>query len=262
MSRGLSSSVAAGAAAIVIALLVAARLQPTGVDGPGLKATIRTTAHGVPHITADSYADLGFGAGYAYAQQALCEVAGRFVTVRAERSRFFGPDERVPDGPGRASNLESDFFWRRILDLELVEKRARPSAATRAEHGAAAAPVRVRRRLQRVPGGDRRRAPAGPSVQGSGVGPADHREGPLPPGDALEPVSQRRQHHLADRRRGAARCRARGGPCRGSRPDRSPGISGGVRACRRQQHDRAGCRCHRQRARDAVRQPTLDVGRP
>jgi acyl-homoserine-lactone acylase len=114
--------VAAGAAAIVIAMLVAVRLQPTGADVPGLKATIRTTAYGVPHVIAHSYVDLGFGAGYAYAQQALCEIAGRFVTVRAERSRYFGPDERVPDGPGRASNLDSDFFWRRILDLELVEK--------------------------------------------------------------------------------------------------------------------------------------------
>ena len=122
MSGGFRISVAAVAVAIVIAIVVVVRLQPTGAGVPVLKATIRTTAYGVPHVSADSYADLGFGAGYAYAQQALCEIAGRFVTVRAERSRYFGPDERVPDGPGRAANLESDFFWRRILDLELVEQ--------------------------------------------------------------------------------------------------------------------------------------------
>jgi acyl-homoserine-lactone acylase len=122
MSGRVRISVAAAVAAIVIAILVAVALQPTGAGGPGLKATIRTTAYGVPHVTASSYADLGFGAGYAYARQALCEIAGRFVTVRAERSKYFGPDERVPDGPGRASNLDSDFFWRRILDMELVEK--------------------------------------------------------------------------------------------------------------------------------------------
>jgi acyl-homoserine-lactone acylase len=115
-------AVAALAAAVVVTVLVAAALQPTGAGAPGLEATIRTTAYGVPHVTASSYADLGFGAGYAYARQALCEIAGRFVTVRAERSKYFGPEERVPDGPGRASNLDSDFFWRRILDMELVEQ--------------------------------------------------------------------------------------------------------------------------------------------
>jgi acyl-homoserine-lactone acylase len=110
---------AAGLTALVISSPAAVQ---RGLEAPGLRATIHTTTHGVPHVTADSYAGLGFGAGYAYARQALCDMAGRFVTVRAERSRYFGPDERVPDGPGRASNLESDFFWQRILDLQLVER--------------------------------------------------------------------------------------------------------------------------------------------
>jgi acyl-homoserine-lactone acylase len=108
--------------ALLIAMPIALQRRAAGLQAPTLRATIQTTAYGVPHVTADSFAALGFGAGFAYARQAICDMAGRFVTVRAERSRYFGPDERVPDGPGRALNLESDFFWQRILDLRLVER--------------------------------------------------------------------------------------------------------------------------------------------
>ena len=111
-----------GAVVLIAVIISTPAAQKNRLDAQGLRATIQTTAYGVPHVTADSYAGLGFGAGYSYARAALCDTAGRFVTVRAERARFFGPDERVPDGPGRASNLESDFFWQRILDLPIVER--------------------------------------------------------------------------------------------------------------------------------------------
>lgn len=86
------------------------------------RATIRTTSHGIPHVTADDYRGVGFGAGYAFARDAICEIAGRFVTVSARRSQFFPATDRVDYGPSRPTNLESDFFWQRILDAELVEK--------------------------------------------------------------------------------------------------------------------------------------------
>ena len=39
---------------------------------PDYSATIVRTKYGVPHIAADSYGDLGFGAAYAYAQDNVC----------------------------------------------------------------------------------------------------------------------------------------------------------------------------------------------
>ncbi len=38
----------------------------------GFAATIRRTEHGIPHIEARSWAGLGYGFGYAFAQDNLC----------------------------------------------------------------------------------------------------------------------------------------------------------------------------------------------
>lgn len=94
-----------------------------GTTAKEYRATIRTTSNGVPHVVSEDYAGVGFGAGYVFARDAICGIAGRFVTVNAQRSRYFGPDEILPDGPAnRPTNLQSDFFWQRILDEDLVEK--------------------------------------------------------------------------------------------------------------------------------------------
>src|SRR5690606_20898275 len=61
------------------------------------KAEIRTTSHGVPHVLADDYEGVGFGLGYAFAETDICEIASRWVTVNAQRSRYFGPDEPTTD---------------------------------------------------------------------------------------------------------------------------------------------------------------------
>jgi acyl-homoserine-lactone acylase len=87
------------------------------------EATIRRTAHGVPHIEAKDYAGLGYGYGYALAEDNLCTIAEQYVTVRGERSRFFGPDAtyswRANGSTNR--NLESDFVFTRIIDARVVE---------------------------------------------------------------------------------------------------------------------------------------------
>lgn len=56
-------------------------------------ATIRRTSFGIPHITADDYGSLGFGQGYAIAEDHLCTLADQIVKVRSERARFFGRGE-------------------------------------------------------------------------------------------------------------------------------------------------------------------------
>jgi acyl-homoserine-lactone acylase len=87
-------------------------------------AVIRWASHGVPHIKATNWTNLGFGYGYALASMDICPVADQYVTVRAQRSRFFGPDETWTfHGNGATqTNLNSDVFFQRINDTQVVEK--------------------------------------------------------------------------------------------------------------------------------------------
>mgnify|MGYP000002060648 FL=1 len=82
------------------------------------EALVRRTAGGVPHIKAADFASLGFGTGYAMAEDNVCILADLFLTFAAERSRFLGP---------QGGNLDSDFFYRLFIDraeaLEPVDPR-------------------------------------------------------------------------------------------------------------------------------------------
>ena len=85
--------------------------------GPALayKASISRTSFGIPHVRAGDWGGLGFGAGYAYAEDNLCTLADEVVTVRAQRSRYFGPDGvSVASAKGSEQNIDSDFFWQQI----------------------------------------------------------------------------------------------------------------------------------------------------
>ncbi|GGP43756.1 penicillin amidase [Streptomyces melanogenes] len=117
-----------------IALLTAsASLSPTASaasgdrehhpSGGGLSAVIRYTEYGIPHILAEDYADLGFGTGYAQAADQVCTLADGFVTLRGERSKWFGPDA-TPDGSLSAAtkNLSSDLYFTSVRDSGTVEK--------------------------------------------------------------------------------------------------------------------------------------------
>ncbi|MFD7621283.1 penicillin acylase family protein [Streptomyces sp. NPDC059802] len=110
---------------------VSASLPPTAADasrshrpsGGGLSATIRYTEYGIPHIVAEDYASLGFGNGWAQAADQVCTLADGFVTLRGERSRYFGPDA-APDGSLSAAtkNLSSDLYFRGVRQSRTVEK--------------------------------------------------------------------------------------------------------------------------------------------
>src|SRR5215213_98724 len=118
-----------------MALLAAALLLPASsalAAKSGYKAEIRRTSGGVPHVKARDYGSLGFGLGYAYTQDQLCEYASMIVTVSAQRSRYFGSDAESPNG---GTNLQSDFFWQRIKDARTVERLVK----RRAPHGPAKA---------------------------------------------------------------------------------------------------------------------------
>ncbi|MEN8651369.1 penicillin acylase family protein [Streptomyces sp. 21So2-11] len=88
-----------------------------------LSAVIRYTEYGMPHIVAKDYANLGFGTGWAQAADQVCTLADGFVTVRGERSRYFGPDA-APDGSlsSATKNLSSDLYFAGVREAGTVEK--------------------------------------------------------------------------------------------------------------------------------------------
>src|SRR5471032_2281717 len=80
-----------------------------GADGSrDLSAEIRRTTCGVPHIRASDERGLGYGIGYAYAQDNLCLLANEVVTVNGERAKYFGPEQATLE---ERNNLVSDVFF-------------------------------------------------------------------------------------------------------------------------------------------------------
>jgi acyl-homoserine-lactone acylase len=119
--RGLlSSRLAAVVAALCLAAATVALLPApsSAAAGPGGETlgegghTVRIsrTAYGVPHILAGDFDGLGYGYGYAFAQDNLCELADHVVTLRGERSRYFGSDGESGEGEVDGSNLASDAY--------------------------------------------------------------------------------------------------------------------------------------------------------
>ncbi len=65
--------------------------QPVTTESPfRYQATIRRTSHNIPHITAGDLGSLGYGYGYAFAEDHLCSLADVVVQVRSEAASFFG----------------------------------------------------------------------------------------------------------------------------------------------------------------------------
>jgi acyl-homoserine-lactone acylase len=96
----------------------------------GLAAELTRSSYGVVHVRANDFASLGFGFAYAYAQDNLCMLADSFLTVRGERSRYFGGNAVPTAANGEYSvvidylnlhnfnlrNEDSDFFFKAYLD--------------------------------------------------------------------------------------------------------------------------------------------------
>lgn len=93
-------------------------------------ADIERTSLGIAHIRAGDFRGLGYGLAYAYAQDNVCMFADSLLTVRGERSRYFGGEAfatRSVNGEYGAEsdfmelrNEESDFFFKGYLDLDAL----------------------------------------------------------------------------------------------------------------------------------------------
>jgi len=80
-------------------------------------AEIRRTTFGVPHIRAQDERGLGYGIGFAYAQDNLCLLANEIVTVNGQRSQYFGAQQKTIE---QRNNLTSDLFFNWLNTPEAV----------------------------------------------------------------------------------------------------------------------------------------------
>jgi acyl-homoserine-lactone acylase len=90
----------------------------TGGSGGGTggtrdySATIVRTTYGVPHITADNYGDLGFGDGYAYAQDNVCLLMREIVAANGQSARYFGEED---------GDTAADYVYTFFNSEEMIE---------------------------------------------------------------------------------------------------------------------------------------------
>jgi len=121
-----------GALALVSLLAACGSSSPTGSTSgnppPGggtsgkYDVTVTRTSLGIPHIKANDFASLGYGYGYAFAEDNLCVLQEDLVTIRGERTKYFGRDGSytiIPNGV-TASNENSDFFWKFAADEKAI----------------------------------------------------------------------------------------------------------------------------------------------
>ncbi|MEJ7715637.1 MAG: penicillin acylase family protein [Thermoleophilaceae bacterium] len=110
-------------AVLAVALMIAPAPAPAQ-DG-GFDVTVRRTAHGIPHIEARDFAGIGYGYGYSFAQDNLCVIADSVRDGAAASARGSSDPTRTWRFQGNTSlnnNLDSDFFFKRIIDNRVVER--------------------------------------------------------------------------------------------------------------------------------------------
>ena len=106
--------------------------QPVAETTPGAvkeqsaryQARVRRTSYGVAHIEAANLESLGFGEGYAQAEDHLCTIADQIVKVRSERAAYFGAGPDNAHLLSDAGLLALNIYDRAAEDLakgELVE---------------------------------------------------------------------------------------------------------------------------------------------
>ena len=81
-------------------------------------ATIVRTTYGIPHITGDDFGDLGYGLGYAYAQDNFCVLMREIVIANGEAARYWGE-----------GFVNNDFVFSWANSDEFIENEFLPAAS-------------------------------------------------------------------------------------------------------------------------------------
>jgi acyl-homoserine-lactone acylase len=81
------------------------------------EATVQRTEFGIPHITADSYGNMGFGYGYAYAQDNFCVLMKEIVRANGESALLLGDEGDIND----------DFVYKLVNSDEFIEDELLPA---------------------------------------------------------------------------------------------------------------------------------------
>ncbi|MFT5063603.1 MAG: acyl-homoserine-lactone acylase, partial [Gammaproteobacteria bacterium] len=84
---------------------------------------VRWTKFGIPHIKADDFSSIGYGMGYAYANDNMCVLMEDIVATRGNRAKHFGRDGRfeIYSNGRSATNVDSDFFWRHVAIPSIIQ---------------------------------------------------------------------------------------------------------------------------------------------
>ena len=75
---------------LLLAMGCSRDLEPPDAATPSYRAELIRSTHGVAHIRAQDYPSLGYGEGYAAAEDHLCNIAWAILEARGELARHFG----------------------------------------------------------------------------------------------------------------------------------------------------------------------------
>lgn len=94
-------------------LLLSVGCSSSDGDGAtGYHANIVRTTYGIPHVTADDFGSLGYGAGYAYAHDNFCVLMKEIVRANGQTTRYFGEEEGSIDEDYLYTFFNNDDFIR------------------------------------------------------------------------------------------------------------------------------------------------------
>jgi acyl-homoserine-lactone acylase len=96
----------------------------SGGHGAEYSVTIRRTAGGVPHITANDFGSLGYGVGFSFATDDICTMANDLVTIEGNRSKYFGPNNTYTSYSAGVTltNIDSDIYWKGVAKSGLIQR--------------------------------------------------------------------------------------------------------------------------------------------
>ena len=96
--------------AVCAACLLAAGTSFAATSQPDYQVQVLRTSFGIPHIQASDWGSLGYGYGYAFAQDNACVLAREVLAASGTQSRYFG-----------ASALASDWVYKMVNSTARVD---------------------------------------------------------------------------------------------------------------------------------------------